>query len=178
MTDERVLLMTWEERGMYVWLLCHSWLEVGIPIDGNSRARLLRISPQKERRVWGAIGPCWEERDGRLVQPKQEEIRAELLEYRDKQSRSGKAGAAKRWGGAVANGVAIAMAMAALWRPATDSPLRLDSSSSASASSSAPSVSKPSNPSTTGRLLTLRASDPPGGGGLAGGEESRGRRVR
>jgi hypothetical protein len=43
LADERVKLMSYEEQGVYLFLLCHEWLEGSIPADLTHLARLLHI---------------------------------------------------------------------------------------------------------------------------------------
>lgn len=108
LADARVCLMSLEEQGAFHRLLCVAWMEDGIPTDGKLRARLLNVSAAKERKLWLAVGPCWEERNGVLVSPKQEKVRAELSGFQARQSNAGKKGAAARWARTSAYAIALA----------------------------------------------------------------------
>ena len=106
MSDANVLRMTFEERGIYNWLMCSAWLEGGIPDSVPELARLCGLSKRKMERVWPRIGPCFEPSSthaGWLVHSRLESERQKQIENRDKRSRAGKAGADAKHGG-VANG--------------------------------------------------------------------------
>jgi len=118
LADSRVAMMTYEEIGIYTVLLCHAWTEGGIPSEPVQLARLLKLSPQKLRRVWSAIGPCWEERDGVLVQPRMEQVRDQQEEFRAQRRRAGLASAeARRKGGPGSTSVAtlVAISLGLCW---------------------------------------------------------------
>ena len=99
LADGRFAAMEYDERGVYFTLLCHAWLEEGIPADVKKLARLLRIPPRRFARLWEAVAPCWVPSPAdpeRLVQPRMERVRADQREYREKKVRAGKRSAEAR----------------------------------------------------------------------------------
>jgi uncharacterized protein YdaU (DUF1376 family) len=96
----RVMLMTNEQVGAYMFLLCHSWNIGGLPDDDRVLAHLARI-PLEE---WNELGinkimGCFfrDEETGLLHNEKLEKVRADLGKYKKKLSDAGKRGAKKRW---------------------------------------------------------------------------------
>lgn len=105
MSDANVLRMTYEERGVYDWLMCSAWLEGWIPADVNELARLCQLTPRKMRKMWERIGPCFEPNGhpDRLVHPRLEAERKKQEDNRAKKQEAGrKGGIAKAEG--LANG--------------------------------------------------------------------------
>lgn len=95
MSDVRVQAMTWEQRGMYHWLLCLAWNEGDIPADETALRRILRLTPRRFAKVWPDIAPCWtRSEDGRLVQARLEQERAIRAELSQKRARAGSKGGA------------------------------------------------------------------------------------
>lgn len=66
------------EFGFYMRCLNHSWLNRGLPADLQEVARIIGRPEAYVTRVWPRVGKCFEEHEGRLVNPKQEEQRAVL----------------------------------------------------------------------------------------------------
>ena len=58
-TDPHVERMTWEERGVYFWLLGKSWLDGGIDSNSDALRHRVGLPPKRWARVWKAIAPCW-----------------------------------------------------------------------------------------------------------------------
>ena len=99
-SDERVIAMTLEERGAYIQLLCHQWLEQTIPENEKVCAKLCGVSTRVFRRLWPALAPCFEDiGDGRLQNVKLEAQRKQDDEWREGQATHGRKGAEKRWAG-------------------------------------------------------------------------------
>lgn len=95
--DEHVQLMTLEQEGAYLRLLCHSWLNGSIPADRPAQARICRVPTGKMARLWHGIAPCWTEVvGGRLVNRRQERDRAKQEIFRQGRSEAGKASGAVR----------------------------------------------------------------------------------
>ena len=128
LASSAVRRMTLAERGAYIDLLAHAWNDGAIPNDAESLSSMLGVS----KRVWKTVAPkvlsrFTDKGDGTLVNEKQEGVRAQLLAWKEGQSKAGKAGAKKRWGRHdSASGVA------------TVSPLAKNSSASATAVRTAP----------------------------------------
>jgi len=134
LSDENVISMTFEERGVYITLLCNCWIQGSIPGD---HAKILKLLPGFP----GASLPkivmdrfkTDPENLGRLVNNRLEKEREKQEDYHKKKSDSGKKGAQKRWEKEQNNNSAAIV-----------SPLANDSSSSPSSSPSSSSHHKPS----------------------------------
>lgn len=84
---DKVSRMSYTEIGIFIVLLCHAWLGRGLPTNVTEIAKKLKINPTRFSKMWaGVLSECWMERGGRLVNPKQEEIRRQSSEYRKKQA--------------------------------------------------------------------------------------------
>lgn len=99
--DEHVVSMTLEQEGAYRRLLDYQWLNESIPADIGQLAAICKFIPRNRmERIWKAISPCFHPvtgREGRLQNRKLERVRAEALEYRRRQSESGRRGGQKSW---------------------------------------------------------------------------------
>lgn len=85
-------------RGIYVDLLCISWDKDGLPENPESLLPHLAVTKRQWERLWPEIADKWvHAEDGKLRNPRQERIRAELQEFRKHRSEAGKKGAEKRW---------------------------------------------------------------------------------
>lgn len=82
-----------EQVGAYLRLLIVAWDAGGLPLAESDVQRLGSWSMRAWRRIWPVVGLKWEARDGRLVNARQEEIRAAIID----KSTSSKASADRRW---------------------------------------------------------------------------------
>lgn len=105
LSDINVRLMTMAQKGMYLTLLLHEWLEKSLPTNEKHLKVLCDNHPDFDA-DWSAIKHCFYEEDGRLYNPRLEKERKNNDEYRDRKSNSGKKGAKARW--EKKNGTAIA----------------------------------------------------------------------
>lgn len=97
--DEEVKLMTYEEEGVYRRLLDHQWFHDGLPADVKQIARLVpKVASQRFQKLWTSMSMKFELRDGRLVNPKLEKVRADVEAFKARKSAAGKVGAESRWG--------------------------------------------------------------------------------
>jgi uncharacterized protein YdaU (DUF1376 family) len=97
MADANVQAMTWDEIGMYVWLMCVYWNERELPNDRGRIMRILKVTDDSvATRVWSAIVPCFEQKDGKLSHPRLDKERRKRLEWERKSSEGGRASAALR----------------------------------------------------------------------------------
>lgn len=102
-SDENVKMMTLEQEGVFLRLLCHAWLHESIPGDVPSLAKICRVAPSKMARLWPGVKPCFHRDDaGRLVNRKLEKIRDGQRRFRQERSESGRKGAARKWSGRMA----------------------------------------------------------------------------
>jgi uncharacterized protein YdaU (DUF1376 family) len=96
LSDLNVKAMSPEAKGAYIDLLAVYWLEEGLPADTNRLARLVGIAPAKFRRLWPMIEPCFQVEDGRLVQKRMEQERANQVRFRTLQRERGLKGGKQR----------------------------------------------------------------------------------
>lgn len=99
LSSDSVSLMTGEQIGAYVLLLCHAWLRPeGLPAAPSSLAKLARMSTARfERAVWPAIRCCFVQTDrGHWVNVRLEAERQKQAEFREAASRAGKRSAERR----------------------------------------------------------------------------------
>ena len=95
LSDENVQLMNYEERGIYITLLSHCWLEGSIPADPEKIALLLKSGFIDLTHVL----KCFEESEEdpeRMINPRLDRERTKQFEWRKKCSKGGKASARKR----------------------------------------------------------------------------------
>jgi len=96
LADERVMLMSLEEEGAYLRLLCLCWREGSIPADAE---RLGILCKGASTTVVAALMECFKphpENPDRLIHPRLEEQRAAQREWREKSAEGGRKSAAKR----------------------------------------------------------------------------------
>lgn len=99
LSSMRVSSMTLEEEGVYNRLLDHAWLSEGIPDDPAKVARIVGKGCTPELAasamtmfIKHPTKPNW------LVSERQEEVRKEMIEYRESKSKAGRKGMGNRWG--------------------------------------------------------------------------------
>lgn len=98
--DEAVKLMSWEQKGVYLFLLWHAWHEGSIPSDHAELAELLGMRRSVFNRLWPRIAVKWHASSpGRLTNNRLEHERKRLEDRAKKLSEAGQNGNARRWGG-------------------------------------------------------------------------------
>lgn len=100
LSAESVRLMSMQERGVYITLICLCWTEGTIPADVKLLARLCGMPDSAFRKQWPAIVSCFKpatDQSDRLVHPRLEREREKQSDFRRRQSDSGKKGAERRW---------------------------------------------------------------------------------
>ena len=75
--DENVALMTNEQVGVYIRLLCHEWIHGSIPEDLPALAGLARTTTEHMETIWPGVAPCFTSRNGRLINRRLEEERVQ-----------------------------------------------------------------------------------------------------
>jgi uncharacterized protein YdaU (DUF1376 family) len=90
MSDLNVQKMTMEERGVYITLLCHCWIEDGLPTDDGDPIGTLFKSH--------AVAKCFIKKKGKFRNPRLDRERAKQLVYHKSQQEAGLRGAEARWG--------------------------------------------------------------------------------
>jgi uncharacterized protein YdaU (DUF1376 family) len=99
LSDDAVSLMTHEQIGAYVLLLCHAWQRPdGLPSSLEALARLARYAPRRfQKRIWPALLPKFHTNaTGNLENPRLERVRSEQNEYRERGRRGGTRSAERR----------------------------------------------------------------------------------
>jgi uncharacterized protein YdaU (DUF1376 family) len=99
LTDERVVLMSNTEVGIYVRLLCFCWLEGTLPLETVSLAHMARMPLKQFTKLWerSIVRTCFKlAEDGRLHHKRLDEERNKQADFRRRQSDKGKASAASR----------------------------------------------------------------------------------
>lgn len=82
-TDEDVRAMDDREFGFYMRCLNHSWLNGGLPNSLPEIARIMGRTPNYVKKIWERVGKKFAEREGRLVNPKQETQRTTARDFVD-----------------------------------------------------------------------------------------------
>lgn len=91
-----VAALTNRELGAYWRLCCLCWTHGGLPTDVRRLAHMANESPREFGKLWPALAPYFEEREGRLLQPMLERERKKQAEFRELQARKGRQSAASR----------------------------------------------------------------------------------
>lgn len=86
-----------ETIGAYTLLLAYDWNLNGLPLETERLAKLCRVSHRKFLVLWPSIADQFEERDGKLYNPRLAKEREKQELWRQKSSEGGKAGSEKRW---------------------------------------------------------------------------------
>lgn len=130
LTDERVVMMSNTEIGIYVRLLCFCWLEGTLPLETASLARMARLPLKQFTKLWehSVVKTCFWVDDGRLRHKRLDGERDKQESYRRRQSDA----ATARWNKPRLSQPGNATAYAEGMPPVV--PAQCSSSSSASAS--------------------------------------------
>lgn len=132
LADENVALMSNQEIGCYIKLICYCWREGSIPAEIVKIARLCGEDGSAMAQLWLSIRLCFDAANGspdRLVHPRlQKELEKQNL-FKEERAASGKKGAEARWDKAKGKG------RSAIAKPIAK-PIAVDGSSSSSSSSS------------------------------------------
>ncbi len=88
LVDGAVKLMTLEQRGAYVTLLAHAWIEGALPRSATKLAVYCGVSVEDMKRIWPGISACWKPaaQRGFIVNPRLEKERQKQASYRKSQS--------------------------------------------------------------------------------------------
>lgn len=96
LSDINVTTMTMSQRGVYITLMAHEWLEGKLPSDVSTLKRLCG-NPEDWNNDWHKVSTCFVEKDGYIYNPRLEQERGKMNAYRERMSQAGKKGAEKRW---------------------------------------------------------------------------------
>jgi len=83
LSDYNVVCMNMAQRGIYITLLAHAWLEGGIP-DNTDKIKRLCGNPIEWDDDWNVVRDCFELVDGDLVNPRMERERLKQIERSEK----------------------------------------------------------------------------------------------
>jgi hypothetical protein len=78
-TDDNYRAMTDQELGFYHRCLNLAWVNGGLPADLDALARLMRVRRSYLDKLWPAVGKCWFENDGKLLNRVQESEREHVI---------------------------------------------------------------------------------------------------
>jgi uncharacterized protein YdaU (DUF1376 family) len=99
LADDAVAMMTNEQVGAYILLLCYAWQRPqGLPASESLLAKLCRCTAVRFRKtIWPALSVKFHHNEeGRLFNPRLENVRREQISYRERSARAGRASAAVR----------------------------------------------------------------------------------
>jgi len=88
------MVMSAAERGAYISLLCHAWIDDGLTSD---KAKLARLAGCDRMELKAALERFYLDESGRYRHKRMEEVREEVMENRKKLTKAGKKGAEARW---------------------------------------------------------------------------------
>lgn len=98
LTDSNVVVMSLQERGAYITLICQCWIDGSLPSDVARLARLCGVPVSPFRKLWPALEPCFRPASNtdRLVHPRLELERRKQREFRRRQAENGRLGGRPR----------------------------------------------------------------------------------
>jgi len=98
LADDNVDVMTNEELGAYIRLMCHAWIaENRLTADEEKLRKLARAVPCDWQKICHAVLSCFDYSDNVLSHKRLAEEREKQRLYSKQKSKSGKAGAKARW---------------------------------------------------------------------------------
>lgn len=111
LSSSKVIAMTATERGIYITLLSMQWLDGSLPDDLPALARLTGVNQKQFTRMWPHnLARCFAVKNGRLVNPRLEDVRREQVAYRKRQADNGAKGGRPSGKGLGSSGEASAIA--------------------------------------------------------------------
>lgn len=102
--DEKVMVMTNQQVGIYIKMICFCWQGGSLPNDADKIARMCGEDVESMNEMWGDIVRCFdviidpETGESRLVHRRLKKEFKKQQDFRAKMSRAGKLSAEKRWG--------------------------------------------------------------------------------
>jgi uncharacterized protein YdaU (DUF1376 family) len=81
-------MMTPEEVGVYVLLLCLDWNQTGFVYEPTKLARWCRVTPKRFLALWENVGPNFTEEGGRFFNPRLQEERVKQATNRVKRKQA------------------------------------------------------------------------------------------
>lgn len=96
LADANVAIMSLQERGAYITLICYCWQQGSLPNDHEILARLCGVPVTTFRKLWPAVSRCFTDRGEHLVHGRLEIERRKQRAYREIQAKNGKLGGRPR----------------------------------------------------------------------------------
>ncbi|MCK5607572.1 DUF1376 domain-containing protein [Candidatus Pacearchaeota archaeon] len=96
LSDINVQLMTLEERGAYLQLMCHEWEEKGLPTDDDDLSILSGLGDKWFEKSGDKIKKCFTIKKDKLIHPRLEKERKKQKTRRDVMAAASKKGVAAR----------------------------------------------------------------------------------
>lgn len=91
--SSKVQRMSLTERGAYITLLAHCWLDCGLPTDTKTLAAILHVKTVQFDRMWsGALHECFYEKNGKLQNARLDKERKKQADFSKRQSDRANAG--------------------------------------------------------------------------------------
>jgi len=91
--------MTFEEVGLYIRLLAHSWDRGPLPLEAIRMARMVGVGPEEFARLWETVQDKWKKSPRGYVNPRMELQRSARKKFVKQQAFKGRVGAKLRWAG-------------------------------------------------------------------------------
>jgi len=88
LSDINVATMTMEERGVYITLLSHHWIEDGLP-NNEEELKALCQNPNNWGQIWGKVGKCFNGKNGKLYNKRLLKEKQKQKEWRKKSQQGG-----------------------------------------------------------------------------------------
>ncbi|MDY6862817.1 MAG: DUF1376 domain-containing protein, partial [Thermodesulfobacteriota bacterium] len=82
-SDVNVVTMTMEERGVYITLLSHCWIE-GCLKGGSEMLQAICNNPSNWEKIWEKVSRCFYEKDGIFYHNRLEKEKIKQSEWREK----------------------------------------------------------------------------------------------
>ena len=94
LSDANVAVMSMQERGVYITLICYCWQQGSLPSSADQLARLCGTPAMSFRKLWPAILPCFRAAASgeRLTHPRLEHERKKQRAFRRRQADNGRLG--------------------------------------------------------------------------------------
>lgn len=92
LSDENVELMSNDQLGAYIRLLCYCWIHGSIPAEIDKLATLCRTDAAAMPSLWEGLKKCFREGGDRLTHPRLDKEREKIRSFSKKQSERAKKG--------------------------------------------------------------------------------------
>ena len=97
LTDDKVVVMNMEARGVYITLLCFCWNNNGLTNDQEGLKEMCG-NPVNWEKIWGKVGKCFYVKGEKLFNKRLDKEAMKQKKWKEKSSKGGKESAKVRWG--------------------------------------------------------------------------------